>query len=113
MMLPPLPPTLGYGYDWMERLSGGWYVVSIWGSDGWNAGDWPLVILVHYDNDDAATYGMAVYTEGDLDIKEFKTRQERDQATNEWAVWWWNFSETEGAPKKLSDGRLGSYRYYG
>jgi hypothetical protein len=73
----------------------------------------PLVILVHYDGNDGVPYGMAVYTEGDVDVKEFKTRQGRDHATDEWAVWWWKFSEAEGAPTKLSDGRLGPYRRYG
>jgi hypothetical protein len=113
MTLPRLPVIYDDGYDFMEQLSGGWYVVPAWGSDGWDAGSWPLVILVHYDGDNEVPYGMAVYTEGDIDIKEFKSLQERDQATNEWAIWWWNFSETKGAPKKLTDGRLGPYPGYG
>jgi hypothetical protein len=45
-----------------------------------NPGSFPLVILVHYDEDDDIPYGMAVNTEGDVDVKEFKTRRERDQA---------------------------------
>jgi hypothetical protein len=35
------------------------------------------------------------------------------QQTNGLAVWWWTFSEAEGAPTGLSDGRLGPYRRYG
>ena len=75
-----------------------------------DAGSWPLVILAHYDGNDEFPYGMAVYTEGDIDLKEFKSREERNRATDEWAVWWWTFNETEGAPTELSDNRLGPYR---
>jgi hypothetical protein len=82
-VLPPLPSTEGYGSDWMDRLSGGRYVVPAWGSDGWDADDWPLVILVHYDGDDEVPYAWPSIRRATLTVKEFKTRQERDQATNE------------------------------
>ena len=34
MALPDLPSTWEEGYNWMEQLSGGWYVVPSWGSAG-------------------------------------------------------------------------------
>jgi hypothetical protein len=108
--LPPLPRTEGYGYDWMDRLSGGWHEVPSWGRDGWDCGNWPYIIMVHYDNEAERLFGMAVYTEGDLDIKEFRTRQERDHATDEWCIWYWPFYGMDEAPQDLSDPRLGPYR---
>jgi hypothetical protein len=85
MTLPLLPVIYDDGYDFIEQLQRGWYVVPAWGSEGWNAGTWPLVILVHYDGGAEVPYGMAVHTEGDIDLKEFQTREERDRATDEWA----------------------------
>ncbi len=86
--LPRLPATLwNSGYDWMELLSGGWYVVPAWGRDGWDLGSWPYVIIAHYDR--PGCYGLAVYVEGDLDVTTHPTRAERDQATDRQAAFHW------------------------
>jgi hypothetical protein len=110
--LPPLPNTRdgGDGYDFMDRLSGGWYVVPQWGSDGWNLGNWPYQIIVHYDNEKENVYGWASYTEGDLDIKEVSSRKARNELSNQYFVWFWNHQRAiPGAPHDLDDRRLGPY----
>lgn len=108
MSLPDLPHRdVGGGYDWITELSGGWYVVALWGTMGWALGRWPLQIICHFDG---ATFGYCSYTEGDLDIKEFPTREERDHATDEYFVWFNEFHEVESAPRSIKDGRLGPYK---
>lgn len=106
MSLPPLPGWTGEGYSWMDELKG-WYSVGLWGSDGWNLGQWPYQIVCHYDGE---TFGFCTYTEGDLDIKEFPTREERDRATDEYFVWFNKFHDVRGAPRHIKDGRLGPSR---
>jgi hypothetical protein len=108
--LPSLPSSWESGYDWMDQLSDGWYAVSSWGRDGWDCGNWPYIIMAHYDNETQRLFGMVVYTEGDLDIKEFSTRQERHRATDEWCIWYWTFYDITCAPQDPSDPRLGPYR---
>lgn len=109
MELPPLPyGYIGDGYDYMDRLKGGWYAVANWGQDGWDIGAWPYQIVMHFDGD--GLYGYATYTEGDLTVEPFTTRAARDQRTNEYFVWFWkqklNVSE---APRDINDPRLGPY----
>lgn len=108
MSLPPLPnPEGGYGYDWMDNLTGGWHAVGLWGCDGWNLGSWPLVIVVHYEGD--GLYGVATYVEGDIEVKEFTSFDERNKATDKIALFYWNHYEVETAPKTADDARLGPY----
>lgn len=108
MALPPLPESYeGNGYDFMERLTGGWYAVDIWGSEGWDLGGWPHQAIMHYDGQ---TFGYCSFTEGDLDVKEFATSEERDHATDEYFVWFNEFHDVPIAPRKMTSGRLGPYR---
>jgi stress response protein SCP2 len=67
-------------------------------------GGWPYQIICHYDGE---TFGFCSYTEGDLDIKEFPTREERDHATDEYFCWFNQFHDVTGAPVSLDDDRLG------
>ena len=105
--LPKLPRSIwDHGYDWIGALSGGWYVVPSWGSRGWDLGRWPLVIVAHYDSDGDGLYGLAVYIEGDIDETAYRTREERDQATDLQAAASWR--EFEHGPRNLpaSDDQL-------
>lgn len=106
MTLPPLPEQDpgDTGWDWMEKLSNGWHVVPLWASEGYDLGRWPLVVFAHYDE---GPFGLATRVEGDIEVKEFPTQEERDRATSELAVWYWNHYETPGAPKHMRDARLG------
>jgi Domain of unknown function (DUF3846) len=106
--IPRLPPRdHGGGYDWMEALSGGWRPVGLWGSDGWNLGTWPYVIVACYDGDGVSAF--VVYVEGDIEIRSFTTEEVRDREIDRFAVEHWNHHDVEGAPRTLSDGRLGRY----
>jgi hypothetical protein len=90
----PDPPSgdRGDGDSWMERLAGtGWYPVSTWGREGWVLGRWPQVIVTAYDplRSEPWVYGMAVYVEGDVDITSYATREERDNAIDLIAAFYW------------------------
>lgn len=106
IVIPPLPVTQD-GYDYIDELSNGWYAVGLWGSDGWNLGRWPLMVVAHWDGNGA--YAFATRTEGDITIKQFHTREGRDHATDEYFVWFNNFHEVEDAPRSMDDPRLGRY----
>ena len=116
MALPELPPRSSYddGYDWMGQLSNGWYEVPSWGSEGWDLGDWPYVIVAHYNGEvgDIGPFGVATYVEGDLEVKEFPTRAERDSETDRIALFYWRnrADEIPGIPTDPADNRLGPYR---
>ncbi|MBF9135273.1 hypothetical protein I0C86_41215 [Plantactinospora sp. S1510] len=86
-LLPALPYSyVGSGYDWMGGLAGGWYAVGVWGSDGWDLGNWPYVIVAHYDD---GVYGRVLYCEGDLTIEAYPEVDARDKATSDTAVFYW------------------------
>lgn len=114
MTLPPLPESYeGNGYDFMQRLEGGWYAVSIWGSDGWDLGAWPHQAVMHYDPEPESEFdgfGFCSFTEGDLDVKEFATREDRDKETDRYFCWFNMFHNVARAPKQVWDARLGPYR---
>jgi hypothetical protein len=62
----------------------GWQPVPVWGRNGWDLGGWPLVVVYH-----RGELELAVDVEGDIDIYEFATRQERDRKTDEIAFFYW------------------------
>ncbi|WP_331731820.1 hypothetical protein [Kitasatospora sp. NBC_01300] len=76
-LLPGLPdPTGGDGYDWMELVdeaNSGWRVVSGL-KDGRLLGEWPYVIVVIYRDKEQGLYGVATYTEGDIEVSGFTER---------------------------------------
>ncbi|MFF3617303.1 hypothetical protein [Streptomyces sp. NPDC002580] len=93
------------GYEWIARLAGsGWYAVGLWGTEGWNLGRWPYQIVAHIDRPALEVYGLATYTEGDVTVTVFGSREERDAETNEVAVAWWITNENgpEGLTPDMS-----------
>ncbi|MFD0264496.1 hypothetical protein ACFRKE_23600 [Kitasatospora indigofera] len=76
-LLPALPdPSGGYGYDWMELVEeagSGWRVVAGI-ADGRLLGDWPLYIVAVYRDKERGLYGVASYTEGDIEVSGFTDR---------------------------------------
>lgn len=104
----PHPPE-GSGYDWFDELRGtGWYEVALWGREGYNLGSWPFNIIAFYDGPHG--FGVVTNTEGDMHLQVFETEQEREEETNKIAIHFWEHYEVQGAPRKLSDGRLGPYK---
>lgn len=79
------------GYDRMEYARQlGWKAILNWGRDGWDLGSWPLVVVYH-----RGELEIAVDVEGDIDIDEFATREERDRKTDEVAFFYWKNHEEE------------------
>lgn len=109
--LPPLPYEGRYdgtGYDWMDNVAdtrSGWHAVPDWGLDGWNLGRWPYVIVCHYDA--PGRHGLAIYCEGDLDVRAYDTQTERDADTDRIAhLYWRNYrSGPDDLPDKPEDMR--------
>ncbi len=71
----------GDGYDWMAKLDGtGWFPIAGWGLDGWDLGDWPLVVYGHaHDGDD---WLLVEYVEGDVTVWKFATKDDLYAATD-------------------------------
>lgn len=68
----------------------GWEAIPNWGLNGWDLGCWPFVVVYHRGETE-----LALDVEGDIDIEEFSTRQERDRKTDELAFFYWKESEKE------------------
>ncbi|WP_416975625.1 hypothetical protein [Streptomyces sp. 4F14] len=86
-LLPALPDPLDCenGYWWIEKLRGtGWKEVAGL-DDGSLLGDWPYQVVAHYADPERELYGLAVYTEGDVSVEGFRTREARDEATRAYA----------------------------
>lgn len=85
--VPLLPPTVfGDGHEWMENLRFGWKPVPAWGRGMRALGDWPLVIVVHLNDQQNGVYAVATYTKGDITCRAFTDRAERNAATDEIAA---------------------------
>jgi hypothetical protein len=81
----------GDGYDWMEKLDGtGWRALPNWGRDGWDLGDWPLVVIAHAHDTDNGDYLLAERVEGDVTVWAYHTKDERDTGTDRSARYWWS-----------------------
>lgn len=64
---------LGSGYDWIERVRRPWRVLSAWGAEGWDLGEWPLVIgAVCPPREGQWGWRFAWYVEGDVTAWEFE-----------------------------------------
>ena len=88
--LPPLPTTHkasashrtppAHGWMWIDELDHGWHFVPAWGHEGWDLGEPPYVIVAHFDSHQL--YSIATYIEGDVEVRAFTTRAERNAATD-------------------------------
>ncbi len=73
------------GYDFIEAAATeGWKAVSSWGLDGWDLGDWPYVVYAFRGDTERATY-----CEGDITLETFASREARERATDEAALFYW------------------------
>lgn len=91
--VPVLPSTVfGDGHEWMENLRFGWKPVPAWGRGMRALGDWPQIIVVHLNDQRNGVYAVATYTRGDIELRAFTTRAERDAATDEIAADHWRLT---------------------
>ncbi|GAA1836071.1 hypothetical protein GCM10009795_096560 [Nocardioides hankookensis] len=109
--VPGLPPghAAATAWEWMDRLPAGWSPVPAWGRDGWDLGDWPYVVVVHYNpptTDCAQVYAVATYIEGDLEAHAFTTRTERDAETDDIAICQWRHNSTGPADLSAYDDNI-------
>jgi hypothetical protein len=65
----------------------GWLAVSSWGSEGWDLGAWPLVVILHRRT--AHGFELAYNVEGDITVYRYPTRELRNAATDCLALWHW------------------------
>jgi hypothetical protein len=99
--LPDYPEDMheGDGYDWVALLPVGWKGVRGWGPLGWDLGSWPYNVVAHYDCPLGVLYGVATFTEGDVTVRAFGSREARDAETDEIALFLWR--NWENGPKNL------------
>lgn len=88
-LLPPVPNRFGGdGYDFIGALDRSlWRPHSTWGQDGWDAGDWPYVVLASVEA--LAEYGALYYVEGDVTVASFGKAAERDAWIDVRVFWHW------------------------
>ena len=84
----------GNGYDLMTPAIGhGWKPIPSWGSDGWDLGGWPLILVYFRDINGAAE--LAVVTEGDTAQYSFPTKEARNAHTDVVAFDCWKREEED------------------
>jgi hypothetical protein len=77
----------GNGYDDMEVAERqGWSVISSWGHDGWDLGQWPYVAI--YTREADGKFEMQQVVEGDHDVYRFDTADERTAAIDYLFLWY-------------------------
>lgn len=70
------------GYDTMEAANArGWHEIADWGSEGWNLGEWPYLIIFFKKTPDG--YQLAEYCEGDITVYKCPTKEIREAITDE------------------------------
>ncbi|MGP0225312.1 hypothetical protein [Paenarthrobacter sp. NCHU4564] len=87
------------GYDWMELISEhGWAVIPSWGSDGWDLGQWPYVMVAGIRTADEIgnLFGMATYCEGDVKTTFYRTKARFWDAITEQAFYHWKNGQAHG-----------------
>lgn len=79
----------GDGYDVMAKVEAAekWKAISSWGSDGWDLGDWPYVVIYVRRHGDA--FQIAYYVEGDITVYEYATKEEAFGAVDALAFFHW------------------------
>lgn len=103
------------GYDWMEAASEtGWHTLSGWGKDGWDAGQWPYVMvsLAKTSDEHGPLYGMTTYCEGDMDTTFYRSQMEQWKAITEWCRWNWEHGQGDG-PKLTKEEVEANREVYG
>jgi len=88
-----------FGYDWMDLISEhDWTALGNWGSDGWDLGQWPYIILATTQTADekGPLFGVATYTEGDVTCEYYRTQARQWDAITEHAYQWWKNGGADG-----------------
>jgi hypothetical protein len=89
----------GDGYEWIEAIAeDGWAALSNWGSEGWDLGQWPYVIVAGTRTADRTghLFGAATYCEGDVTCRYFRTQRAQWEAITEQAFFSWSNGQAHG-----------------
>lgn len=87
------------GYDWMELIEEhGWAVIPSWGSDGWDLGQWPYVMVAGIRTADGIgnLFGVATYCEGDVTCTFYRSKSQQHEAITKHAHYWWKNGTAHG-----------------
>lgn len=93
------------GYDWMDEVAArGWSVPGTWGSEGWDLGQWPYIIVATrtLDTDDGLFHAVATYTEGDVETRWFRQQERCWEAISAEAHACWKRRDAHG-PEELPE----------
>lgn len=86
----------GDGYDWISAVTG-WSVIALWGTDGYDLGQWPYQALAicppWLTTGTQQAYGMATYCEGDVEVTAHPTYLELEEAIGRYAHGVWKLAE--------------------
>jgi hypothetical protein len=83
----------GDGFDSMDAARARrWEAIPVWGRDGWDLGDWPLVVI--YTRHDAGGWYLAENVEGDVTVRSFPDEAQRTAAIDALAFDWWKYAES-------------------
>ncbi|MFJ6281338.1 hypothetical protein [Arthrobacter subterraneus] len=95
----PVDDRMGDGYDWMETLEDtGWSTLPNWGSDGWDAGAWPLIIfaVARTSDESGELFGYGTYVEGDTAAHWFRSQDACFEAITEEVFFHWQTGQSDG-----------------
>ncbi|HSN35457.1 MAG TPA: hypothetical protein VLT34_03830 [Arthrobacter sp.] len=87
------------GYDWMEIIGEhGWAVIPTWGSDGWDLGNWPYVMVAATRTADSIgnLFGVATYCEGDVSCTYYLTKARQWDAISGHPFLQWENGQAHG-----------------
>ena len=89
------------GYAFMAAAEAkGWKTLASWGADGWDLGEWPYLV---YARRDGEVFELASYCEGDTRVETYATKEERDAAIDEAALFTWRRDpEKHGLEKEIA-----------
>lgn len=93
------------GYEWIEALSAipNATAVPSWGSRGWDAGSWPLIVIGWHRHGD--TYSLLTYVEGDVTVTAHASSDALVAATDEAVAFHWRNGQSLG-PSDLPEDTL-------
>jgi hypothetical protein len=95
----PADDRAGDGYDWMDTLDGtAWSVLPNWGSEGWDAGAWPYIILAVARTRDRTgeLFGYGTYVEGDTSMHWFRSQDVCFEAITAEVFFHWASGKSDG-----------------
>jgi hypothetical protein len=90
---------LNGGYDWMDLIAEhGWAVIPSWGSEGWDLGQWPYIMVAATRTADRIgnLFGVATYCEGDVTCTYYRTKARQWDAITEQAFFHWKNGQAHG-----------------